>query len=346
MSLLDTGGYSCVFYPPLKCINKKGTKKVTKKYISKLQIVEDNEHEMQIINKIKESISPLIPNYENYFVLNAFLCEPSRISEKNKEKCHLFKNHKVISEEIKLNIMNIPYKGTNLFRVIHDTPVITYEFFKNINNKLIELYTRAINVINNHNIYHHDIKSGNILLDKDNKCRLIDWGISNIMYYKPYFIFNQPYSYLLLNDSVQHSIKTLKKDRNLCEEFVIQYMNYTKVVETDDYKFTNNILKLIEMPTYKDGINTLLINYYVELLLINNTPNDKRDIYVYNLDIVGLTTVYMDFIYKLNKQGMTEPILQPLYNDLCNLYRKYMLQSYRKIKREEFIQDLIKLNSI
>lgn len=344
MSLLDTGGYSCVYYPPLQCVNKK----VTKKYISKLQDVSDNDHEMSIIQKVKEDISPIITNYKDFFVLDAYLCQPSKITEKNKEKCHLFKNYKVISGETKLNIMNIPHKGTNLFRVIHEAPSISYDFFKDINNKLILLYTQAIKVINIHNIYHHDIKSGNILLGKDHKCRLIDWGISNIMIYKPYFIFNQPYSYLLLNDSVQNSIKTLQKNKINCHNFILQYMKYTKVTETEDYKFTTQILNMIQNSNKigVNGINPLLIDYYVEILMQNKSITEMRDIYIHNLDIVGLITVYMDFIYKINKQGSEELSLQKLYTSLIHLYQKYMLQSFQKINNEEFINDLIQLNEI
>lgn len=343
MSLLDTGGYSCVYYPPLQCINKK----VTKKYISKLQDVEDNDHEISIIQKVKEDISPIIPNYRDYFVLDAYLCNPSKITDKNKEKCHLFKNYKVISGETKLNIMNIPHKGTNLFRVIHDSKNLSYQGFKEINQKLIDLYTNAIKIINIHNIYHHDIKSGNILLGKDHKCRLIDWGISNIMIYKPYFIFNQPYSYLLLNDSVQSSIKSLDKNRTTCQQFIFEYIKFTKVQETEDYKFTNQILNMIQTSTLNhNGIHSLLIDYYVELLMQNKSITELREIYIHNLDIVGLFTVYMDFIYKLNKQAIEESSLKKLYSSLIRLYKKYMLQSFQKIKNEEFIKDLIELNNI
>jgi serine/threonine protein kinase len=210
---------------------------------------------------------------------------------------------------------------------------------------LILLYTQAIKVINIHNIYHHDIKSGNILLGKDNKCRLIDWGISNIMIYKPYFIFNQPYSYLLLNDSVQNSIKTLQKTKINCQNFILQYIKYTKVAETEDYKFTNQILNMIQNSNH-NVIHSLLIEYYVEILIQNKSITEMRDIYIHNLDIVGLITVYMDFIYKINKQGSEDIFLQKLYSSLIQLYQKYMLQSFQKINSEEFINDLTQLNEI
>ena len=42
--------------------------------------------------------------------------------------------------------MNIPHKGTNLFRVIHDSKNLSYQGFKEINQKLIDLYTNAIKI--------------------------------------------------------------------------------------------------------------------------------------------------------------------------------------------------------
>lgn len=335
MNLLDTGGYSCVYYPPLQCVNKT----VSNKYISKLQLEQFAQHEYNIIETLKKDISKLITNYTNYFVLEVTLCKPKQISRKYKNECHLFKNKDV--DQHKLVLMNMPHKGTNLFKVIHQNKM-TNKIFNFLNGRLIKLYVKAIHIINQQNIYHHDIKSANILLGKDKQCRLIDWGISNIMTYKPYFIFNQPYIYVLLNYDAHLQLQTVGKTREDAREFIISFFEEHKILQTDDYLFTHQILQIIQYSTEK--MHPLLVDYYVRVIVENKSIEYMKNIYVHNLDFTGLVTIYMDIIYKVNKQITESPNFNALQEKLISFYLKYMLGEMKEIDNQEFVRDMKALN--
>ena len=336
MNLLDTGGYSCVFYPPLKCTNKE----VHSDYISKLQYKKDTDYELSIIESIKKDILPILPDYKNYFVLDAYSCTPEPIPKKMTKKCHLFKKKK---EDQTMTTLNMPYMGQPLYKLIHKSRFLDYALFKQINSKIIDLYINAISVINKHKIYHHDIKSSNILVGKDGHYRLIDWGISNIMVYKPYFIFNQPYMYLCMNDDFQEKIKSINiENENIVRTFMFNYLNSIDLLDSSDYIYTHEILNIIQPST--DKLHPLLLDNYVRIVMENKSLSELSKIYVNNLDYVGVITIYMDIIYKIKTQKTQHPTLQKLNQQLFSIYLKYIMSGLYFIKSNEFVSDLEQLN--
>lgn len=83
--LLDTGTYSCVFDPPLKCRSRTLRKRNTsytqsspQRMISKLMMDEEAEIEWAISEKIRK-----IPQWKRYFSVSETMCELDPSAERN-----------------------------------------------------------------------------------------------------------------------------------------------------------------------------------------------------------------------------------------------------------------------
>ena len=62
--VIDSGGYGCLFVPPLKCKSKNTN---TKNIISKLMTQKNAEREYNNNKKIHKLVSK-IPNWKHYFI--------------------------------------------------------------------------------------------------------------------------------------------------------------------------------------------------------------------------------------------------------------------------------------
>lgn len=167
--LLGKGKYGCTFMPPLKC---KGSKKMLKKntlvsgpYIDKLTEKDEADEEMRISQVIQE-----IPLWKNYYIVSEFSCIPAPIEnqgEKNLSKCDLFKE--VDFEN--LRVLRMRYGGIQLDAFKH--PVANYP--------LLELFKHLLEagaLLTLFGIVHFDLHPGNILVDKFNVPRFIDFNLA------------------------------------------------------------------------------------------------------------------------------------------------------------------------
>ena len=118
MALLDYGGYGCILSPPIQCkqsstINNRINKRIkTKKYISKLQKLYDTEYEYTMINKLLAKIKTIIPNYNNYFVLDdIYSCNPQQTKQ---ELINTYKDCPILNTEQPLKQLLIPNMGIDL----------------------------------------------------------------------------------------------------------------------------------------------------------------------------------------------------------------------------------------
>jgi serine/threonine protein kinase len=180
--ILGTGGFGCIFSPALRC---NDTKKRRKNTVSKLMLTKYAKEENSILLKLNNTLK-IIPNYENYFLINDFsICKPSKLTKTdltNFQKCKTLKKHNITKKNVnssleKLMILNMPYGGETI-----DTFILknrNYEKLVLMNNKMIELLVSGICEMNKMNLYHNDIKDSNILINYKNnhdvKVRLIDW---------------------------------------------------------------------------------------------------------------------------------------------------------------------------
>ena len=114
--VLASGGFGCVFTPALKC-NDSNTRENNK--VSKLMETKYAIEEYETINNIKRLLDT-INNYQDYFILDANLCEPSKLTESDlvdyNSKCSALQKGKITKANIntkldKLMILNLPYGG-------------------------------------------------------------------------------------------------------------------------------------------------------------------------------------------------------------------------------------------
>lgn len=259
MNTIENGGFGCILYPGISCKNNKN--KTKKRYISKLLSYQDGIKEIYNINKLKELLKK-IPNYSNYFLIdNISSCELHKDNIKTKiKKC----KNKNLSNEI-INIV-MPYGGINLYEYYNKKLSVEEEI--NMNNKLIELLTKAIIPMNKLHIYHNDIKAKNILVTFYNNnlnLKLIDWGISQvskkIIDSRPLHI-NMPFSIILFESSFKESfIDYLKQDviinYQLIRTFIINYYTERLNKSINHFDVFHNLMKKL---FYKDLKNIKNIN--------------------------------------------------------------------------------------
>ena len=359
--LIASGGYGCVFSPSLKCENQDF---INNNNISKLMTTKHAQDEYTQINKYK-NILKVIPNYKNYFLLNDFvLCKPDKLTKKDlngyTKKCKPLKKKKITYQNInkslnKVMIINMPNGGINVKKFIQSY-FVSSNMIK-LNNSLIDLLVNGIVPMNKLNVYHCDIKEGNVLVQNNQTkliTRLIDWGLSvsttktkgkiPLKLYRRPFQYNVPFSSIFFNtDFMTLYNNFLENNLNpnyfQIREFVINYIFIWNDIRGSGHLSTiNNIIKKLtiqELPAIKQiKIKEHFIEYdftyyyiieYLSKILEKYTNNGSLDIMSYfenvflkNIDIWGFIMIYM-------------ALYQYLYNTFDDL-NQYQIECMTKIK--------------
>ena len=184
-NVLASGGFGCVFDPPLKCKGKNREKnKISKLLTKKHAINEFNE-----IKAIKQKLEK-IPNYSHYFLVDDYsICYPDKLTEEDLEnyedKCTALPKDNIKKDNINssLNMMmliNMPNGGVPVDDYIYDDG--SFDKLIPLNASLINLLNGGIVPMNARHIFHCDIKDSNVLVkvDRGVQSKLIDWGLSTI----------------------------------------------------------------------------------------------------------------------------------------------------------------------
>jgi serine/threonine protein kinase len=159
--IIGQGTYGCVFNPPLLCRRKQ----ISSKNVGKITTDEDYAREVhiyKIINKINES--------NKYFVIskdNCIIKDMESQVEPDVNKCRFLKKESVDLDGMHQIIM--PYGGIALHSISRDK-LPFFSFMKHI--------LEAGTILLAHGIVHYDLHSNNILIDKQNNARIIDFGQS------------------------------------------------------------------------------------------------------------------------------------------------------------------------
>lgn len=164
--LLDQGLYGCIFTPPLACKDKKKQAEIEKEgdaQLSKLILTEYAKREEAVAVLIRR-----IPLWKNYFVVSESMCEPAiKQTEKDLPLCT------PLSEErlSKFRLLVMPYGGESLNS--HRFTLSSFDLLE-----FAKHFIQAGAILNLFGIVHRDIHGGNILVDKHDVPRIIDFNLA------------------------------------------------------------------------------------------------------------------------------------------------------------------------
>ena len=325
--VIDSGAYGCVFYPALKCKNKK----TRTNGISKLSLKRHSITEWNTYKKIV-SLLRVIPNYKKYFLLDNFsICTPDKLTEKDKinlDTCDALEEYNSTNINKNLNnlmMINMPHGGRNLDIVISNN-LISYNA---LNILIINLIENAIIPMNKLDIYHFDIKASNILY-KNNNIKIIDFGtldfktkespIPKRLLKTLGIQFNSPISNILFNTFILNRINySLKEAITNKQKITVGsiYKFFKKIYNSFIYNFSEaheQLLELILLNIYKiknkktinskNTITDLICNYCSHAIF--NCIDFKRqefdhlnyfnNIFSKNIDRHGVLSCYIHYI--------------------------------------------------
>ncbi len=290
---MASGGFGCIFQPALKC--KDAILEPEPGEVSKLMTEKHAITEYSQIQTFK-GILQKIPNYEEYFLVKGFsLCQPSKLSNKDKnnfQKCKALTKKGFTTKNIndqesldKLLIINMPNGGIDVKNYFAENGL---SVFINLNNTLVDLLINGIKPMNALDLYHCDIKGGNILVSLNNsidfdveernsvksnsiKTKLIDWGLSvnnkdktgipRKLYRRP-FQYNVPWSNILFNHVFTERYS----------EFLLECKERKEVLDLYLLReFTMNYI--FEWNKVRGSGHLKAINSFMQLLIYNELPN-------------------------------------------------------------------------
>lgn len=279
--LLDTGTYSCIFDPPLRCKESTMSKssklmKLQGHMLSKLMTDEEAEVEWEISERIRK-----IPLWKNYFAVSESICEvnPRQVDGDLKTKCELIK----LTNPNQLRILQMSYAGKPLHNSILRPDFNLMSFMTHL------LEASALLVLNN--IIHFDLHSGNILLNNNSVPHLIDFNLS-----------------ILSNKSVSISDLSYEFNRNF--HLPQQPPDYTALIGIEQGKSMDIIVSSIERKNVITYIKSLLgihsskFRKDVINLILNNSFIAKGDIigwfkhYWTKIDSWAIGTYFVDMFKK------------------------------------------------
>jgi serine/threonine protein kinase len=298
--LLDTGTYSCIFDPPLKCRSRPKTPKMKtmikktaypQRMISKLMMDEEAEIEWAISEKIRK-----IPQWKRYFSVSETMCELSADAERNepelKTKCQVIK---YISTK-QLRVLQMPYAGVPIYNHTIPRDFSLTRFIIHI------LEASALLLV--YNIIHFDLHPGNILIDKETP-RIIDFNLSmmadvsvpesqlSYRYSRNFHLPQQPPDYTAVIGINQHKTKEKIirniKDKDIIRDIQSKLTISDATIESDIGKMiaTNSFIKNGDITgwfrTYWTKIDSWAIGTYI-IDMIKNHATTPQIGHVYDAD--------------------------------------------------------------
>lgn len=164
--LIDTGGFSCIFNPALRC-KIESSKKIQGRVISKLMKKDHAMIEWHISERVRQ-----IPLWKNYFSVSEHICELSntQVDTDIKSKCSLVRKHPLSQ----LRILQMPYSGKIISTYSFPSTFNMMEFVIHI------LEAGALLLVNN--IIHFDIHDKNIVINDHQVPHIIDFNLSLLVH--------------------------------------------------------------------------------------------------------------------------------------------------------------------
>ena len=395
------GSYGCVFRPALKC---RGFNEDLGKYVSKLMCNKEANQEMQEIDNIINIIYN-IPNNKEYFIPNKeeqfFKCNLEDIDKSNLKNSNICVNFQRCSESDKLRdlfkdnfsddesiqwivnnkknltIIQQPDGGEEFAKFIRkEMKNSEDDEIKKISKILINLMKNGIKLMNEEGLLHLDIKPENLVI-KDDKIRIIDWGLSintknkNFNVIKRNMIkhtlqFNILISNILFDDELikyLHPIKIRSSSSNTSIEIsnhindvnnqddLLDMINFGE--EGHSNMIINYIIFLRTSVKFEDEVLNIMNSYYKKILnkyikINNNTlkfDEEKfyNEVYKHNVDIYS---IFVTFVTMMRANKIPVEYVGPL-KELCYKYmfsEEYAAEKYDVKQIENELDQIFGLN--
>lgn len=340
--IIESGSYGCVFYPSLQCKTRPNTNEITKLMAKKHGMLE------YILNvKIRELVKT-IPNHSKYFIFSNSKCELTNINNSdltNYSKCGVFKELELKQEDIlkqkeKFILLNQKFGGIELSQLIQTN--ILSKKMHNIINMCISLLLNAIIPMNKLKVYHFDLKSNNVLYNKN--LSIIDWGLSMInpsitdlknTHIFESFIFNIPFGSVLFGnkfDKYSQFAYGIVDEKELDNYF----MNYEK---NRHFKYLEIIFSMFQFN--EDVMH--IVKQYILNILKKYTIQEYYEIFLFNADIWGFLTFLVTTMESIKSYSMLDKYYKKNMSILKELIY-YLYTSIEKINVQYIVKKLKKLS--
>ena len=372
---IASGGYGCVFDPALKCEDPK--QPYDPNLISKLMVKRHGESEKKEILKFAPILSK-IPNAEKYFILNINSCTPAPLSSEDLKdydaKCKNFrkkpefraanmrKKH-VLNELLILNMLN---GGVDLDAYLSKKPVDAEKIY-NVVYGIKDLINNAILPMNKLGVYHLDLKPANIVIDRNNQMRIIDWGISDIIKDTSQLTrmlpksvqFNNPF-YMVLADqrflSMYNDFVRFDPDpeKNMNEMITYYYKEWEQRRGEGHTRYIHMLMnELKKSKRHHYSIVDIKYNTIIESLIkaIMVHTNFEKRVFDYkefmrtlyhNIDLWGALITFALFFFGNieNEITLSEKDKKEFLKQTEALLDKYLFNNFKKIDVAELNKDL------
>ena len=352
--LIGSGSYGCVFNPPLKCknstkkrrVNSINTRKIISKLALKYEALDEYEFNNIIVNKLKKDKS--YKKKKKHFLFVKDWCLPEKLKRKDEvalvNQCDNMVGKSYKEQKLKdLAILTMNYGGIDLDKyIIINILDDKKKFINRLVNLEIDLINNGIDFLHSKNIYHTDIKSLNILVNKnESNLYIIDWGLTiidlptvNDSIYKGIH-FNRPYESLLFNINDNEFIK----DPELVIDNILSSYSdkiFNSSINKDVKILFNNKLKKKESLSIIKEYLLLILNSAVDGNRFNRMKLIKN--YYVKQDYWGLITTLMD-IYKYYELRDSE--YEKNFHDIFDyittnliINKRELIELFKKLKRE------------
>jgi serine/threonine protein kinase len=342
------GAQGCVFKPALKC--KDVRRDNNDGNISKLEERASAEAEMREYTQIKQHLGK-IKNYWKYFSLQAHMCEPDPLEPRDlvnfDNVCLNFERFNITAANVnsnlgKLRMINMPDLGIDLKQWMDQTP-LTPDRVRQLNDHVSTLLMHAVGPMNRLGVIHNDLKSENVMIDRNNNVRIIDWGLAGITtpqqvipahhFMNNPVTFNRPFSTLVISPQTCELYETIVlKSATLADPSVEQLKHFTRAVHKEyidmyigEHKYLQYIFK--SMFGYSDEVLIDAVATYTAEILHHFTDRVTRtfrlneyfsNVYRYNTDVWGLMSVFYS-ICMMPRQNVV--MADAVHADMLHRYR-------------------------
>ena len=182
------GSVGCIFSPAISCKKKGLTVSEKQLYVSKLMLPNEANREMRIVDEIKSKLVDLNNQYKKYLpILSTYMCNDPNITSEDLENVTICKDVKGFENlrrfdaesfrRLDFKILNMLNVGQDMFEYKKTYPITTTKQATKMLKMISSFIIECIFVLNNHGIFHCDIKNENITYNEKEQCiSIIDFG--------------------------------------------------------------------------------------------------------------------------------------------------------------------------